>query len=455
MESKMQETPPTPIAYRASIFHFTDDPRENDASDCYEFFEDGLLVLDRGRVLKTGSYDTLIDDLPPDCRVHDRSGTLIMPGFIDTHVHYPQIDIIASHGKQLMDWLTTYTYPCEQRFEDPRVARTTARVFIDELIRNGTTTAMVLPTVYPHSVDALFEAADACQMRLVAGKVLMDRNVPEGLRDTALTAYDDSNTLITRWHGRNRLSYAVTPRFALTSSEAQLEVTGALIREHPDVLLHTHLAETLREVSLIQKAFPWSRSYLDVYDRFGLVCDRSVFAHGIHLSDDDFRQLSERGAAIAHCPTSNLFLGSGLFDLKTARSHQIGIGLGTDVGAGTSLSLFKTMAEAYKVCQLRGAALSPFHSFYLAGLGGARILGLDHAIGNFLPGKEADFIVIDPRRLPLLDRRVARAERLEEVLFALMILGDDRIIAETHVNGVRVETPAIESSEQTTVHADH
>lgn len=438
MERKMQETPHACSAYRASIFHIKRKPRGDHDADAFEYFDDGLLLIDRGHVVKAGPFDALIHDLPRNCPIHDRSGMIIMPGFIDTHVHYPQIDIIASHGKQLMDWLKTYTYPCEKQFRDPLYARQTADFFIDELLKNGTTTAMVLPTVHRESVDALFEAADARQMCLVAGKILMDKNAPDDLCDTAQSAYDVSKALITRWHGQNRLSYAVTPRFALTSSAAQLEAAAALVREHDGVLLHTHLAENIQETALIQKAFPWSKSYLDVYDRFGLVCDRSVFAHCIHLSDRDFKQMSDRGASIALCPTSNLFLGSGLFDMAAIQAHGLKTGLGTDVGGGTSFSMFKTMAEAYKVCQLKGLSLSPIDGFYHAGLGGAEILGLDHRVGNFQPGKDADFIVINPGRMPLLHRRISSAVCPQEILFALMILGDDRMVEETYVNGIKV-----------------
>lgn len=422
-------------AYRASIFHVKREFNEKNDSGAYDYFEDGLLVTDQGSIINAGPYHELKPGLPSQCMIHDRTGMIIMPGLIDTHIHYPQTDMIASHGKQLMDWLTSYTFPCEKRFSNPEYARQTTDFFIRELLRNGTTTAMVLGTVHSGSVDALFEKADNYHMRLVAGKVMMDKNAPEYLLDTVQTSYDDSKALIERWHGKNRLTYAVTPRFALTSSELQLEAAGSLIQEYNDVLLHTHLAENTHEVDLIAKAFPWSTSYLDVYDRFGLVGERSVFAHCIYLSDRDLNYMKEREASASFCPTSNLFLGSGLFDLEKIHAKKIKTGLGSDVGGGTSFSMFKTMAEAYKVCQLKGFSLSPVQGFYLASLGAAKILGLDHRIGNFEPGKEADFIVINPDRLPLLKRRLSYAENLDELLFALMILGDDRMVEETYING--------------------
>ncbi|MBU1170602.1 MAG: guanine deaminase [Proteobacteria bacterium] len=425
-------------AYRATIFHIHREPLGENDHRAYDFFEDGLLVTDHAHVLYAGDYSELKHTLPLGCTIHDRTGMIIMPGLIDTHVHYPQTDIIASHGKQLMDWLETYTFPCEKQFEDAGHSRQTAVFFIQELLKNGTTTAMVLGTVHAVSVQALFEKADDYTMRLVAGKVMMDRLAPHYLRDTAQSSYDESKHLIEHWHHKNRLTYAVTPRFALTSSEEQLDAAGALIREFNDVRLHTHLAENTKEVDLIAKAFPWSTGYLDVYNHFGLVCDRSVFAHCIYLSDTEFKLMKEKAASVSLCPTSNLFLGSGLFDLGKIMTYEIKTGLGSDVGGGTSFSMFKTMAEAYKVCQLKGVTLSPVQSFYYASLGAAKTLGLDQVIGNFEPGKEADFIVINPDQIPLLKRRISMAQRPEEILFALMILGDDRMIYETYVNGVKI-----------------
>ena len=299
------------------------------------------------------------------------------------------------------------------------------------------TTAMVFATVHPQSVDAFFDAARERGARMIAGKVMMDRNCPEFMRDTAQSSYDDSKALIARWHGRDRLLYAVTPRFAPTSSERQLELAGRLLDEHPGVYLQTHVAESRAEVAWAAELFPWSRSYLDVYDHFGLVRERAVFAHCIHLDDADRARMGASGAAMSFCPTSNLFLGSGLFDADAARRHGVRLGLGTDVGGGTSFSMLRTQDEAYKVAQLRGSPMTPLSAFYHATLGGARSLYLDDRIGNFSRGKEGDFIVLDPAATPLLARRMKNAPTLPERLFVLMMLGDDRVVAATYLMGVR------------------
>jgi guanine deaminase len=323
------------------------------------------------------------------------------------------------------------------RFADPDYAREVAAAFIDELLRNGTTTALVFGTVHAHSADAIFEAAEAKGLRLIAGKVLMDRNCPEALRDDPDSAYADSKTLIERWHGKGRLGYAITPRFALTSSEAQLEAAGRLAAEHPDVWVHTHLAENREEVEQIARQFPESRSYLDVYDRFGLLRERSVFAHCLHMGEQDRATMAKKGGSAAFCPTSNLFLGSGLFRLGAMRAAGIRCGLGTDVGGGTSLSLLRTASEAYKVLHLQEHALPAMQALYLATLGAAEALHLDEDIGNFVPGKEADFAVLDFAGSNITARRTAAANSIEEKLFALMTLGDDRNIAGTYVLGRR------------------
>jgi len=425
-------------AFRGSILHFFRDPGEaSDPAGAYEYFEDGMLVVRDGNVAEAGPARDVASRLPAGTPVVDRSGKLILPGFVDCHIHYPQTDVIASYGEQLLEWLERYTYPEEQRFEDAAHAHDTAEFFLDELLRNGTTTALVLGTVHAQSVHAFFEAAEARDLRMAAGKVLMDRNCPVSLRDTAESGYAQSRALIKSWHGRGRLSYAITPRFAPTSSEAQLERAGELAKEFPDVFVHTHLAENRKEVAFVRDLFPWARSYLDVYARFGLVRSRSVFAHCIHLDDEDVALLGEHGATAAFCPTSNLFLGSGLFDLRRMRQAGVHVGFATDVGGGTSFSMLRTLAEGYKVAQLADQPLSAFRAFYLATLGGAEGLGLDNRIGNFAPGKEADFVVIDPRATPLAARRHKLTGSLEEQLFMIMMLGDDRFVAETYVLGKR------------------
>jgi len=423
-------------AFRGEIVDFVGDPALLGAG-ALRHHADGVLVVRDGRVAALGPAKTTLRSVSPDAVVTDYRGKLIVPGFVDTHVHYAQTDMIASYGAQLLEWLERYTFPAEARFKDPEHAHEVAEFFTDELLRNGTTTAMAFATTHKHSVDAIFEAARRRSMRLIAGKVLMDRNVPKAVRDTAQTGYDDSKALIEAWHGRDRLGYAVTPRFAPTSTERQLDLCGKLLEEHPGVHLQSHVAENKSEVAWVAEVYPWSRSYLDVYDHYGLLCERAVYAHCIHLDAEDRQRMAATGAAMSFCATSNLFLGSGLFDLAAAHAAGIRVGLGTDIGGGTTLSMLRTMAESYKVCQMAGQTLSPLQAFYLATLGGAASLYLDADIGNFDVGKEADFVVLDPAATPHLARRIDRATTLDEKLFALMILGDDRAVHATHILGSR------------------
>jgi len=422
-------------AYRAPIVHCLEDPGEQSTPSAYEHFEDGLLVVADGHVEALGDADDLLQTLGDDVLVTEYPDKLIMPGFIDCHVHYPQLDIVGSYGEQLLDWLNRYAYPAEAKFADPDHAREVASAFVEQLLLNGTTTALVFGTVHPHSADAIFEAAAARDMRLIAGKVLMDCHCPEELRDDAESAYRDSKALIEKWHNQGRLGYAITPRFALTSSAEQLTAAGRLAAEHPDVWIHTHLAENRGEVDEIERLFPARRSYLDVYDYYGLLRRRAVFAHCLYMDDADRQSMAAAGGAAAFCPTSNLFLGSGLFDLSAMRAANIRCGLGTDVGGGTSLSLLKTASEAYKVLHLQDHTLPAMRALYLATLGAAEALYVDEHIGNFLPGKEADFVVLDPAGSSLTARRAAAADTIEEALFALLTLADDRHIAATYVNG--------------------
>ena len=424
-------------AYRASLLHCLADPGEGAESSALEHFEDGLLIVEDGVVVEAGDAATLLPQIKDDIAVTDFSGKIIVPGFIDCHVHFPQLDIIASYGEQLLDWLNRYAYPAEARFVDENYAHEMADVFLDELLRNGTTTALVFGTVHAHSADAILEAAESRGMRLIAGKVLMDRNCPDELQDTAVSAYADSKALIERWHGKGRLGYAITPRFALTSSEEQLAAAGQLASEYPDVWVHTHLAENKAEVEEIARQFPESRSYLDVYDQHGLLRERSVFAHCLHMDDEDRSCMAAKGGAAAFCPTSNLFLGSGLFDLRAMRAANIRVGLGTDVGGGTSLSLLRTASEAYKVLHLQDEALPASRALYLATLGAAGALYLDNKVGNFEPGKEADFVVLDPAGSSLSERRTRVATSIEEALFAITMLADDRHVAATYIAGKR------------------
>ncbi len=424
------------FAFRAAILHCLADPGESSEAGTYEYIEDGVLVVEDGNVVELGSADELLPRLPKNADLTDYTGKLIVPGLIDCHVHFPQLDIIASYGEQLLDWLHRYAYPAEARFGDADYAREVADAFVDEMLKNGTTTALVFGTVHPQSADAIFEAAFARDMRLVAGKVLMDSNCPANLRDDAESAYRDSKALIEKWHGKGRLGYAITPRFALTSTPEQLAQAGRLAAEYPDVWVHTHLAENMDEVEEIARLFPDRRSYLDVYEHYGLLRERAVFAHCLHMDDEDRRVMASKGGAAAFCPTSNLFLGSGLFDLSAIRAANIRCGLGTDVGGGTSLSLLKTASEAYKVLHLQEHALPATRALYLATLGAAEAMYLDDRIGNLLPGKEADFVVLDLEGSTLTARRTRAADSIEEALFALLTLGDDRNVAATFVRGI-------------------
>ena len=427
-------------AFRASLLHCLADPGEGSAPSAVEFIEDGLLVVENGIVLEAGEAPTLLTQLADNTKIVEYNGKIIVPGFIDCHVHFPQLDIVASYGEQLLDWLNRYAYPAEAKFAHLEYAREIAGVFLDELLKNGTTTALVFGTVHKHSADVILQAAESRGMRLIAGKVLMDINCPEELRDTPESGYAESKALIEQWHGRARLGYAITPRFAITSSDQQLQAAGRLAREYPDVWMHTHLAENKAEVDLIAQRFPKSRSYLDVYDQFGLLRERSVFAHCLHMNEEDRQCMAAKGGAAAFCPTSNLFLGSGLFDLRAMRAANIRVGMGTDIGGGTSLSLLRTASEAYKVLHLQDEALPASRALYLATLGAAEALYLEDKIGNFESGKEADFVVLDPAGSSLSKRRTDVATSLDESLFALTMLGDDRNIAATYVAGKRVET---------------
>jgi guanine deaminase len=376
--------------------------------------------------------------MPVGTTVTDCTGQLILPGFVDTHVHYVQTDVIAAYASQLLDWLEDHTFPAERRFEDPAHAGEVARFFLDELMRNGTTTALVFGSVHAASVDAFFEEAARRNLRMVAGKSLMDRNCPDFLRDTADSGYRDSSALIEKWDGSGRLHYAITPRFAATSTPEQLAAAGRLAREHPDTFIQSHVAENVKEVEWVRSLFPEARSYLDVYDSFGLLRDRAVYAHCIHLDETDRRRMAQTGAIAAACPTSNLFLGSGLFDFAEALATGMRVALATDVGGGTSFSMLRTMAEAYKVAQMRGYRMTPWRAFYLATLAGAEALKLDDRIGSFVPGREADFVVLRMDATPLMERRMKAAKTPADRLFALMTLGDDRCVGATYILGERV-----------------
>jgi guanine deaminase len=434
-------TDASPQGIRGACLDFVGDPFAGEERDSVRYIPDGLLVISQGKIVAYGAYADLSEQYP-QINITAYPDKLIVPGLIDLHVHYPQMEMIAAYGAQLLEWLNKYTFPTEAKFKDPEYARAIAAFFLDELLRHGTTTALILTTVFPQSVQVLFEEAERRNMRIIAGQMLMTRNAPDYLLNDAQTAYGQTREQIQTWHGRGRSRYAITPRFAITSTDEELMLAGQLKQEFPDVYVHTHLSENAQEIALTAELFPDSRDYLQVYEQFGLVGDRSVFAHCLHLDDAGFVRLSEAGAAIAFCPTSNLFLGSGLFRLHQAKSvtHPVKVGLATDVGGGTSLSLLQTMGAAYQVMQLQGENLSVFQAFYLATLGAAQALALDDHLGNFTVGKEADFVVLDWQATPVMKLRnpVATAVSLDDLAekaFAMLLLGDDRAIVATYIAG--------------------
>lgn len=421
---------------RGPLLHCLGEPEKD--INAVEYHEDALLWVKHGLVYKMGAYESLEHELSPKqlAEVEDCSEYLIVPGFVDCHIHYPQTQMIAAHGTQLLDWLTTYTFPVEASFKDPATAAAVSKVFINQLLQNGTTTALVFCSVHPESVDALFSEAQKHKMRIIAGKVMMDRNAPDNVLDTVQSSYDQSKQLIERWHGVDRLQYAITPRFAPTSSNEQLIAAGRLLAEHEGVYMHTHLSENVDEIEWVKALFPKAKNYLDVYDQAGLLGKRSVFAHGIHLCDQECGRLAATDSAIAHCPSSNLFIGSGLFPMKKLQACGIKIGMGSDVGGGTSFSMLQTLTDGYKMQQLKGHNVTPEQSLYLATLGGAKALDIDDKIGNFCVGKEADFLLLNPKATNLLKFRTSHCQGWRELWFVLQTLGDDRVIAQTNVMGV-------------------
>jgi guanine deaminase len=415
------------------VIHFQGDPF--DAPDAARHLVSGAVLVEAGRIAAVGEAATL-RAAHPAARLHDYGQKLISAGFIDAHVHYPQTAIIASWGKRLIDWLNTYTFPEEMRFSDPAYADAIAGRYLDFVLARGTTTVCSYATIHPESVDAIFAAARTRGMRIYAGKTCMDRNAPEGLRDTAQSAYDDSKRLLEKWHGVDRLSYVITPRFSPTSTPEQLAALGALWRDYPQCLMQTHLSEQPDEIAWVQELFPQSRDYLDTYEAQGLLREGAVFGHAIHLTDRERSRLVEAGASLVHCPTSNTFIGSGLFDMSLARSLRVG--LATDTGGGSSFSMLRTMAAAYEVAQLRGQSLHPSQLWWLATQGSARALRSEDRIGNIAPGMEADLVVIDLASTPAIAQASARASDLWQAIFPTIMMGDDRAVAEVWVAGKRI-----------------
>lgn len=417
--------------YRSRVFTPLHDPFAHGIDGSYRWFDDGhVAVDDDGRIVSTGDWSAA-----PQGEVIDLTGHLITPGFVDTHLHAPQLEMIGSYGGHLLEWLNRYTFPTERKFEEPAHARRVAQAFYDELLRNGTLTALIFSTVHASATEIFFEEAERRGFRGIVGKAMMDRNAPEYLLDASpQQSYDESRALLEKWHGRGLLRYAITPRFAPTSTPEQLALAGQLKKEFPDAWVHSHISENQNEVRWVQELFP-EAEYADVYDRYGLLDARTVLAHGVWLTAEELDLLSRRGARISHCPNSNLFLGSGLFPLHRVLDAGVIVGLGTDIGAGTTPSLFNAMADAYKVQQVQHVSLSPFHLWYLATLGGAKALSLDSQTGSLEPGKSADFLVLDLNATSLLALRTGRATSCEDLLAGLIFMGDDRAVERSFIAG--------------------
>jgi len=424
-------------AIRGALLTFDGDPQLAPAAAGCRYESDAIVAMAGGRIVACGAAGDVAKRLPPDTPVTHYPNALISAGFVDAHVHYPQLPVIGAGGKPLLEWLTAYTFPAESRYADIAYARDVAARYLDENLRHGITSAAVFGTVHPESVDALFEASARRGLRMIAGKALMDRHAPAALLDTARGGYDESKALIARWHGRDRLAYAITPRFAATSSPEQLDLAAALWRESPGTYVQSHVAENRAEVDWVASLFPAHARYLDVYAGHGLLGRRAIYAHGIHLVDADFARLFETGTALAHCPTSNNFLGSGLFALHEARKAErpVHVALATDLGGGTSFSMLRTMQAASEVAQLQGRPLSPLRAWWLATQGAADALDLDERIGTVAPGRDADLVVVDLQSTPLIDFRMRYVESIEEALAVQMALGDDRAIRATYVAG--------------------
>jgi guanine deaminase len=423
--------------FRGRIFSPIADPFTVDPAKSYVYYDDGYLAVDGDRITGVGPWR----DVPRQSSTLTQLGpdVLITPGFVDTHLHAPQLEMIGSYGGDLLEWLNRYTFPTEAKFSDPKHAEMVARIFFEELLRNGTLCALIFSTIHERATDIFFAEAERRGFRAIIGKTMMDRNAPAALLETPKQSYDESRALLQKWHKRGLIRYAITPRFAPTSTPELLEAAGQLKREFPDAYVHSHISENRNEVQWVHDLFP-EAEYADVYDHYGLLDERSVLAHGVHLTEEELELLAHRGTRIAHCPNSNLFLGSGLFKLHHTLESGVVVGLGTDIGAGTTPSMFTTMSDAYKVQQVQGVSLTPFHLWYLASLGGARALSLDSESGSLEPGKSADFLQLDLKSTPLVALRSERASSVEDLLAGLIFTADDRVVRECWIGGQLVAT---------------
>lgn len=426
-------------AIRSAMLTFKKDPFFHEMEECVVYESDAVIVMEGGKITQVGRAQDILSSLD-DVEVKHYTDSIIIPGFIDSHVHYPQTEIIGAYGEQLLDWLNNYTFIAEQGFKNKEHASEVAKVFLKEQFRNGVTSSTVYCTVFPQSVDAIFEEAAKYDMRIMAGKVCMDRNAPEALLDTPQRSYDESSALIKKWHNKGRAEYVITPRFVPTSTPEQMEMMQALAEENPDMLIQSHVSENVNEVAWVKDLCPKAKDYTDAYAQYGLVRPRAIYGHGIHLTDRELSVFSETGAAVAHCPTSNFFLGSGCLNVKKLRDKKrpVHVGLATDLGAGTSFSMLQTMNEAYKAAQMNGTPYTSLHSFYLASRGTAEALGLQDKVGTIAVGMEADLTVLNLKSTPIINYRMKYAKDLEEALFIQMTLGDDRAIAATYVAGKEV-----------------
>lgn len=425
---------------RGRVLSFIREPQDISDTSSYIYHEDGALLVEGGLIKAVGDYAAVAAQKSADTPETDHRPHLILPGFIDTHIHFPQSQVVASYAAELLDWLNDYTFIEEQKYADEQFGEHIAERFIDELLRHGTTTVVAYGSVHPQSVDAFFRASERLNMRNIAGKVMMDRNAPAALCDTARSSYDDSKALIARWHGKGRLDYAITPRFAITSTPAQLEAAQALVREHPECYVQTHLSENHAEIDFTCSLYPDAPDYTGIYEHYGLLGEKTLLGHSIHLSEREVKVLADSRSVAVFCPTSNLFLGSGLFDRDGLRDAGVRIGVATDIGGGTSWSMLRTLDEGYKVLQLRGQRLNPLTSFYMMTLGNARALSMEDKIGTLNAGTEADFVILDSRATSAMRLRMDAGSNLPQELFLLQTLGDDRAIVETYVAGQPVKT---------------
>ena len=420
---------------RGCVLSFIREPQDISDTASYVYHEDGALLVENGLIKAVGDYAFVAAQKLPDTLETDHRPHLILPGFIDTHIHFPQSQVVASYAAELLDWLNDYTFIEEQKYADEQFGEHIAERFIDELLRHGTTTVVAYGSVHPQSVDAFFRASERLNMRNIAGKVMMDRNAPAALCDTAQSGYDDTKALIARWHGKGRLDYAITPRFAITSTPAQLEASQALVREHPECYVQTHLSENHAEIEFTCSLYPEAPDYTGIYEHYGLLGDKTLLGHSIHLSEREMKVLADSRSVAVFCPTSNLFLGSGLFDRDGLRNAGVRIGVATDIGGGTSWSMLRTLDEGYKVLQLRGQRLNPLSSFYMMTLGNAQALSMEDRIGTLDAGTEADFVVLNSHATSAMRLRMDAGSNLAQELFLLQTLGDDRAIVETYVAG--------------------